>query len=118
MLLAERYEAVEELLGVACNIAQLVAHKELQINQHLVVARASRVNLLAHVAELACEHKLHLRVYIFDTLLNDEVALLGLRQQLGKSGEQLLQLALLEKPYSFEHLYMSHRSLDVVLRKS
>ena len=54
-----------------------MARKELQVYQHLVVARTARMNLLAHVAQLAGEHQLHLRVNILDALLNDELATLA-----------------------------------------
>ena len=41
-------------------LAQLVAYEELQVYEHLVVARPSAVYLLAHVAQTPREQQLHL----------------------------------------------------------
>ena len=63
-LLALGDELVEEILDERGRGVETVTDEELQVEQHLVVAAAARVNLLAHVTEFTCEQQLHLRVDI------------------------------------------------------
>ena len=77
ILVALLHQLVEEAVGKLHHVHQLVAGEELEVYQHLVVARAARVYLLAHVAELAGEHQLHLRVYVFHAVFDDKPALVG-----------------------------------------
>ena len=58
--LALRLQRVEELFHQAHDAFQAVAREQLQVEQHLVVARASAMDFLAHIAQAACQHKLHL----------------------------------------------------------
>ena len=52
-LLALLQKLVEERHHLVGHLVQLVAYEELQIHEHLVVARPSAVYLLAHVAQTA-----------------------------------------------------------------
>ena len=65
---------VKERLGLLYYVAQSRSGEELQIDEHLVISGASGVDFLSHIAELARQHELHLRVDILHSVLNDEVA--------------------------------------------
>ncbi len=70
--LAEEY--VEESGNGFDEVFDARADEQLEVDEHLVVARASGVDFLANVAEPACEHEFDLRVDIFDAFLDSEVA--------------------------------------------
>ena len=74
VLLALLDELIEEHLDAIGNLFQFVACKQLQVYQYLVVARTARMNLLAHIAELARQHQFYLRVDVLDALFDDEFA--------------------------------------------
>ena len=82
-------ELVEEQLHALGNLHELAACKELQIHQNLVVARPSRVYLLAHIAELSGEHQLHLGVHVFHALLDNELPLLATAVDVAQGLQQL-----------------------------
>ena len=77
MCVAQALKAVKEALYSLCHRFHLVAHKEFQIDKHLIVTRATRVNLLTHIAKLARKHQLHLRVDILNALLYHKLATLN-----------------------------------------
>ena len=71
------------------HIFNLAADKEAKVHEHLVVARAARVDFLAHIAKAAREHQFHLRVHILNAVFNHEFASLNLGVNLAQgSGEQ------------------------------
>ena len=72
----------KEAADILCHEAKLLADEEFQIDQHLVVAAASRMYLLADVAQAACEHQFHLRMHILHAFLNDELSFSYLRQDI------------------------------------
>ena len=77
VLLAFLYQFVEQRLYEPCYLLYLVADEEFKVYQHLVVARAPAVYLLAHVAQAARKHKLHLRVYVLHAVLDCELSALA-----------------------------------------
>ena len=91
-LVALGNELVEEHLHQLGNVAQLVASEQFQVDEHLVVARAPAVYLLAHVAQPAGEHQLHLRMDVFHSVLYLEAALGSLAVDGAQLGKQLPQL--------------------------
>ena len=105
----------EETLDVLCHEAQLTADEQLQVHQHLVVATASRVNLLAHVAEPAGEHQLDLRVHVLDAFLYDEPPFPYFREDVSQFGQQLLQFFFLDESDALEHCDVCHRTEHVGL---
>ena len=118
VFLAQLYQAVEQLLDGHTDIQQLVAHEQLEVDEHLIVARAARVNLLADVAELLGEHELDLRVHVLDTLLDVECHVLDGLLYLGQPLEQQVKLLLGQQADALEHLYVGHGTLDVIARKA
>ena len=62
--LAELLQLVEERADGRRRLPQLVAQKELEVDEHLVVARTARVNLLAYVAQTAGEQQFDLRLLL------------------------------------------------------
>ena len=69
-LLIERGEKHGDVTHEVFNLA---ANEKAQIHEHLVVARASGVDFLPHVAKTAGEHQFHLRVNIFNSVFNQEI---------------------------------------------
>ena len=59
ILLALLNEHVEKLDGETSDLLKLVAHIQFQIDQHLIVAATSAVDLLANIAQAAGEDQLH-----------------------------------------------------------
>ena len=92
-----------------------MAGKELQVDEHLVVARTSAVDLLAHVAQLACEHELHLRVNILYAILDDKLAFLARVVDGLQLREQGLQLIAAKQSDALEHGDVGHGAQHVVL---
>ena len=82
----------EEGLYVLGHQLQLTACEELQVHQHLVVARTARVDFLAHIAQAARQQQLHLGVDIFDALFDGELSVLYLAVDVAQFGQQGLQL--------------------------
>ena len=91
-----------------------MAGEELQVYEYLVVARASRVYLLAHVAQFAGEHQFHLRVNVLDAFLYHELAPLALFINAFQLGQQHGQLVLADEPDTLEHGDVGHRAQHVV----
>ncbi len=94
---------------------QLAACEELQVHQHLVVAAASRVYLLAHVAQPPCEHELYLRVHVLHTLLDAEVPRKDFPAYGAQFGEQCLQFTGREQSDAFQHGDVGHAAQHVAL---
>ena len=93
----------------------LLAGEELEVEQHLVVARAAAVYLLAHVAQLAGEHELYLRMDVLDAVFDDELAPFGQGVDLLQLGQELLQLGGGEQADALEHGDVGHGAQYVVL---
>ena len=118
VLLGELLQAIEEGANLGGDLLQLLAQEELQIDQHLVVARATRVNLLAHIAQAAGQQQLHLRVDILRLGLDAEVARLDLRGDLLQTTNEHLKLLGGQKADRLEHADMGQRALHVVFRQA
>ena len=114
VLLAERLQAVEEQLHLVGQLTHLVAIEQLQVYQHLVVARAPRVYLLTHSPESLRQQVFHLRVHVLYALLYREVASLYVSGYALQFCRQHRQLVGSEQPYTFQHRDVSQRSLYVV----
>ena len=114
VLFALGEQFVEEQQHAVGHLAQFVAREELQVHQHLIVARASRVYLLAHVAQSACEHQLHLRVNVLYAVFDDERSLRALRVDVAQFGEQERQLLSVYESDAFEHGDVGHATEHVV----
>lgn len=82
--------------------------EEFKVYQHLVVARASAVNLLAHVAKLARKHELHLRMNILYTVLNDKLAALAHGIDVLQFGQKCLKLVAAKQSDRLEHGDVCH----------
>ena len=111
---AELLEPVEERLHVVGRLPQLVAQEELQVDQHLIVARAARVDLLAHVAQSAGEQQLDLRVDVLGVRLDFESAGRDLAGDRLQSGRQRRQFVAGQQPDLLEHGDVRQRSFDIV----
>ena len=92
-----------------------MAREQFQVYQDLVVARAPGVDFLAHVTQTACQHQLHLRVNIFDIVLDDELTTLAHLVDIAQFGQQLFQLVALQQSDTLQHGDMGHRAQHVVL---
>ncbi len=99
------------------HILEFAAYEQAQVDQHLVVARAARVNFLAHVAKAAGEHQLHLRVHILDAVFNLESARLNLGVDVAQLGGERAQLIGGEQSYGFEHGDVGQRAQHIIARK-
>ena len=117
ILVALLDQLVEEDLYAVGNFLQLMTGEELQVNQHLIVARTTRVDLLSHIAQTAGEDHLHLRVDILDTLFYHKLATLCREIDVFQLSEQLGELIMLQKSDGFEHGDMCHRTQHIVFRQ-
>ena len=114
ILLALLQQLVKQNLHAVDHLAQLMACEELQVNEHLVVARATRMDLLAHVAEALREHQLHLRVHILHAVLNNKLSAVGHVIDALQLGKELLQLIFLKQPDALKHGYVGHGAQHVI----
>ena len=115
VLVALLYEFIEQHLHGIGYLHQLVTRKQLQVHQHLVIARTSRVYLLAHVAKLAGKQHLHLRVYVLHAVLDGKLAPFAQFVDALQLAQQHWQLVLADESYAFEHGDVGHRAQHVVL---
>ena len=60
VLLRQRLQAVEQLAHGLRQMLQLIAEEELQVDEHLVVARPAGMYFFAHIAQPGREHELNL----------------------------------------------------------
>ena len=114
VFLAQRLETVEEPGDGVGYVAKLVAHEELEVDEHLVVARAPGVDFLSDVAEAGCQHELHLRVDILDAGFDCELASLDDSGNLAEGFQQHFEFLGAQQADAFEHPDVGHRALDVV----
>ena len=114
VLLAEGLKTVEKALYGLGYGAQLVAHKQFEVDEYLVVARAAGVDFLAEVAETLGKKKFHLGVYVLDIVLDAELSGFDGVQYLLQPGKELVELVLFQKPDGLEHLDVGHGALHVV----
>ena len=117
IFLAQKLQAVKKMACRLCYPAQLIAHEQLEVYEHLVVARASGVDFLSEVAVALGEHELHLRVYVLNTLFYAEFTAVYGVENLAQPLEQCVEFILFEQPYRLEHCYMGHGALHVVARQ-
>ena len=117
ILLALGDEFVEKALHLVGYILELMASEEFEVNEHLVVARASAVYLLAHVAQLACEEHLHLRVDILYIIFDNKLSPLACLVDILQFGKQLGEFVFLKQTDGFEHGAMCHGAKYIIFGK-
>ena len=114
VLFALALEQAEEGQDFVPEAAQLVPEVKFDIDQHLVVAAAAGVNLLAEVAELAGEEEFDLGVNVFHVILQHK----GARRDAGgdfvQSAQQNLQLVGIQQADAFQHRNVGLRALHIV----
>ena len=115
VLIALLDEFVEEDFYFIGDILEFVTGKELEVYEHLIVARTARVDLLAHISEFAGEQHLHLRVDILHIVLNHELATICQLVDVLQLRQQLRQLVFLQQSDALQHGDMRHRAQHVVL---
>ena len=108
-------EDVEQLFDGFGYLLDLCTGEEFQVEQHLVVARASAVYLLAYIAQAAGQHQFHLRVHVFHSVFYHEFSLFGLRIDVLQRGKQLFQFVGGQQADAFEHGNVGHGAKYVVL---
>ena len=111
---AQLLQSVEERAHAVRRLPQFVAQEEFQIDQHLIVARAAGVDLLAHLAQTPREQQFDLRVDVLRPLLDLEPPLLDLASDLFQPRQQGLQLVGRQQADVFQHPDVGHRPFDVV----
>ena len=97
---AEFLEGAEQLQGLLAQRLELVPEEELDVDEHLVVARASGVYLLAGVPELAGQQQLNLRVDVLDIVLEAESPVFDAVRDPVESLVQLSELLPAQQPYA------------------
>ena len=111
------YQFVEKLFGKLGNLTYLVADEEFQVHQHLVIPRASAMDFLAHIAQLASEHQFHLRMHVLHTFLNDEFASFSLLIDVFQFLQQHLQFIRREEVDRLKHGDVRHTAQHIILGK-
>ena len=86
----------------------MTARKKLQIDEHLVVSAAPRMNFLAHVAQLAGEHQLHLRMNILHSVFNLKCSGFAKGVDAFEFGQEWRQFSLLQESDVGEHGDVGH----------
>ena len=114
---AQLLQPVEERAHRTGDLPQFVAQEQFEVHQHLIVARASRVDLLACVAEPPREHQLHLGVHVLRAGFDLEASGLDFGGDLPQSRGQRLQLLAGQQADLLEHGDMRQRPFDVVARQ-
>src|SRR5574344_853912 len=69
-------EYIEKMFNIFCYIFYLFASKELEVKKDLIITRTTTMDLFTYITKFACKHKFHLRMYIFDTILDNEITIL------------------------------------------
>ena len=108
------HQYLEKTLCEQGDLLESVAHEEFEIDQHLVVARTSGVDLFTHITETTCQKQFDLRVDVFDALLNDQLAGLCLSMDATQLCEQHFEFVGLQKTDALKHGDMCHRAQHVV----
>ncbi len=115
--------AVAFALGLQCgeegahglrHLAELVAREELEVDEHLVVARAAAVDFLAHGAEPARKHEFDLRVHVFDAVFYDEASLKGFGVDAAQFAQEHGQFVVGNEADAVEHGDVGHGAEYVV----
>ncbi len=114
VLVALGDEFLEERDDVVDDELELVAREEFQVDEHLVVARAAGVDLLAEVAELAGEEEFDLRVDILHIGFDNELTFLALAVDAAQGVEELRQFIVAEESDALEHGDVGHGAQHVV----
>ena len=99
------------------HLFELGTSEQFQVYQHLVVARTSAMNLLTHITQLASQHQLHLRMYIFYAIFYNKFTLFGRNINILHLGQQSLQLPGSQQTDTLQHRDMGHRTQDIMFRQ-
>ena len=116
MLIAFRLidERIEEHRHMVHQFFDGTAYEEAQIHQHLVVATATAVNLLAHIAQAAGEQQFHLAMHIFHAVLDGKLASLYLGIDISQFCHKCGEFAARKQPYRFEHSDVCQRAQHII----
>ena len=106
---------MKKLLNSLGNVFQLSTGEEFQVEQHLVVARTATVNLLAYIAKLTRQHKLNLRMNVFDAFFYHKLATLGRCVNILQLGQQQCQFIFCQQTYGLKHGDVGHGAQHVIL---
>ena len=112
--LALGQQLIEKGLHAVGDVHQLMPREQLKVYQHLVVARAPAVYLLAHVAQTARQHQLHLRVNVLNPVFNHEAAVVAQLVYGLKLSQQAAQLIGRKQPYALKHRYVGHGAQHII----
>ena len=107
ILLAEGLESREQGDDLFSQIEDLVFQEEFQIHEHLIVARTSRMDLLADISQSAGQKKLNLRVDVLDVIFKYELTSFYFFQNRIQSFCEDLKFVCCQQSDAFQHLYMS-----------
>ena len=114
VLFTQHLEIAEQGEHLAADRLQLVPQEELQVHEHLVVARASGVDLLAHFTQLAGEQQLHLRMDVLDVVFQGEIPGCDALGDASEGGVQRGVFLRAEQPDLLKHLDVRAGALHVV----
>ena len=105
---------VEEFSDSLDDGLDLVTHIELKVDEHLVVAASTRMDLLADVAQAARKDEFHLAMDVLDAFLDDETAFEGIAIDQLHLTKQDVKFIAGEQADTFEHGDMRHGAKHVV----
>src|SRR5690606_29299320 len=88
---------------------------QLEIQQHLVIAGTTTVDLLAYITQSSCKHQLNLRVDVFYPFFNPDTLSTCYPVQLPQLSKEQIQFLTLEKTYRLQHYNMGHTTKDIKL---
>ena len=115
VVLALLLQFAEQDHHIVHHCLQLAACEKAQVNEYLVVSASSGMNFLAHVAQSAGKHKLNLGMYVFNAVLDAEMAFLYVGIDAAKFCKKLFQLVGFKKPDAFQHGDVGHGTQDIIL---
>ena len=111
---AELLQLVEQTGHRLRDGAELFTHEQLEVHEHLIVARASGMDFFAYIAKAAGEKEFYLRVNVLNARLDDKFAALdhgcNIIERVGEEGEFVGS----EQTDALKHLDVGERSLHVV----
>ena len=109
-----RLQHIEELSDGLDDCLDLVAHIELEVDEHLVVAASTRMDLLADIAQAAREDEFHLAMDVLNAFFDDETAFEGIAVNLLHLTKQDVEFIAGEQADAFEHSDVRHGAKHVV----
>ena len=113
VLLGERDEQLGEFLDAHARTAKLMSEEEFEVDQHLVIAAASGMDLLTYITQLTREHSFDMRMNVLACGVDDNAITVYLFEHIRKRSRELTSLIVGDEADSAKHFRMRNRPNDI-----